>query len=427
MLFNEPVEQAVLACSFVAPDLAPMVAALPEAYFATGSAQTVHQAIRELVEEGTAIDYMLVQSRAAVIAGHWPGCLNYLVSLDMMLPDVGRFASLVHELKLWAARRELHKTGAIVMERALSDDPAEVAMDGANNLLNIDCGKSASGSQEFMEHADVGFAGGTPVPCGLPTIDRLFDGGANAGLAILAALMGMGKTSFAMYWMDTCCHIENRPALFISLEMKKLEMGQRLLSCRTGIPYRRIKTGDLSPSETERYEDERAFIRDAGTFNIWDKSNKISLTHLLSLIRSYRYRGECDFVVIDHLRHVSYGLDHDPVEGLGVVTSALHTLAKDLSIPILLLHQINRGSVQAGVRPELHNLRGSDGPGQDADSVSYIWSPPPPEGEEENMERCEEKYLEFYTPKFRSGKSGWTVPIVFKPWIMHFEEGSYDY
>ena len=104
-------------------------------------------------------------------------------------------------------------------------------------------------------------------------------------------------------------------------------------------------------------------------------------------------RGECSLSVIDYL-----GLIVSPGDGkklylqLQDITGGLKRLAKSLDIPVLLLCQLNRNSVNEKRAPNLADLRDSGSIEQDADIVMMLDR----EGEDVAM----------YVRKNRNGQAG---------------------
>lgn len=89
------------------------------------------------------------------------------------------------------------------------------------------------------------------IPTGYPSLDLTTQGYQNGTLIILAARPGVGKSTFAIKTMLEA-HKAGRIPLFVSMEMKRTQIGARLMAMAGGLNLRAIKQGHLTTFAEER-------------------------------------------------------------------------------------------------------------------------------------------------------------------------------
>jgi replicative DNA helicase len=87
-----------------------------------------------------------------------------------------------------------------------------------------------------------------------------------------------------------------------------------------------------------------------------------------------KLKSGLDLIIVDQLSFIKYSAERKH-EGYGQVTTGLKCLAKELGVPVVLLHQLNRDTAKEGRRPQLHDLKDSGSVEEDADVVILIHRP----------------------------------------------------
>ncbi|WP_316928413.1 DnaB-like helicase C-terminal domain-containing protein, partial [Prevotella disiens] len=94
----------------------------------------------------------------------------------------------------------------------------------------------------------------TGVSTGYHDLDKITAGWQPSDLVIIAGRPAMGKTSFALSLAKNIA-IDNRiPMAFFSLEMNNVQLVNRLLSNVCSISGSKILSGQLDPSDWERFD-----------------------------------------------------------------------------------------------------------------------------------------------------------------------------
>lgn len=253
------------------------------------------------------------------------------------------------------------------------------------------------------------------IPTSIPSLDRqLWGGWARGQLIILAARPSVGKTAFMLQFAKTAAE-HNNPTLIFTLEMTKPELGRRLLFSTGAVTQEELIGRNVN---WDRFEAARGRINKLPIY-INDESR--TLQSIVSRMTMAVNQGRCKLAMIDYLGEMQF----DPssrvtfAQQIGFTTTELKQAAKRLGIPIILLVQLNRKSVEDGRPPELHDLRDSGSIEQDADVVLML------QQRFENAMAREEgdtPYVDIWIRKNRNYKKDIRIPTMPNTSYTHFTE-----
>ena len=180
----------------------------------------------------------------------------------------------------------------------------------------------------------------------LDSSDVLFAGGE---LTIIAGQPGMGKTALTILLMKNFVEkkINN---LFFSLEMTEPKIKAKMVAFEAGInPKVYEKLGfEGSESATRLHKDK--IIK---AIDFWGKNQGsivyegCNITNLIETIKIAHKKKPLDIVMIDQLTMIDTGTMFRPDDLKGSMSysiNKLKKLAKELNIPIVLLHQLRKPS-----------------------------------------------------------------------------------
>ncbi len=265
------------------------------------------------------------------------------------------------------------------------------------------------------------------IKTGIGALDKMNNGFWGGQLIVIAGRPSMGKTAFAMTLAHNMAQGGNN-VMFFSLEMSCEELTQRLLARYTEITTgMQLREGALERKHWDRLVKAQQKLAELPLYI--DDSAGISVNQIRTRCRRHKRKHGLDVIIVDYL-----GLMNLPdryqskVDQLGEVTRALKVLAKDFGVPVILLHQLNRGPETRGEdkRPMLSDLRDSGNIEQDADAVIFLYRDEyylereePKRGskqDEEAFVRLQNNYharldasrgkADILIPKFRQGKTG---------------------
>lgn len=197
--------------------------------------------------------------------------------------------------------------------------------------------------------------------------------GLHAGeLIVVGARPGAGKTTLGLNLITSAVKAGHR-SLFVSLEMNEREIGQRLLSAHAGINLSVLRGKFTSEEDWEIIARKQPEMSDWPLLITDDPS--LTFAQIKAEIRRQHRQG-LDLVVIDYLQLLqdpeSKSADTRERE-VALMTRGLKILAQQLSIPIVVLCQLNRDSARReDTRPRTHELRESGAVEQDANVVILI-------------------------------------------------------
>lgn len=213
-------------------------------------------------------------------------------------------------------------------------------------------------------------AGG--LETGFDDFDEMTGGLHPSELLILAARPSMGKTALALNMVEHISITTQQPTLFVSLEMSAMELADRLLCSRAKVNGHRLRNGHISKDES------KLLIRTANEVStsplFIDDSPSRTMTEIAAAARRLKRRHGLALVVIDYLQLIEPDSAKDPrQEQVSKIARRLKGLARELSIPVLCLAQLNR-QVEAtrDNKPALSHLRESGAIEQDADVVMFV-------------------------------------------------------
>jgi replicative DNA helicase len=227
---------------------------------------------------------------------------------------------------------------------------------------------------EAFAHIDhrLEHGGATGIPTGFADLDNLTGGLHDSELAILAARPSMGKTALATNIADYVTVESNVPALFVSLEMSRLELAQRMLCARGKIDGKKFRGGYLSSADRDRLVESSAKLSKAPLYI--DDTPSRTVTEIAACARRLKRKVELGLVIIDYLQLIEPDNPRDPrQEQVAKIARRLKGLARELALPVLCLAQLNRqAETTKDNRPRLAHLRESGAIEQDADVVMFV-------------------------------------------------------
>lgn len=217
---------------------------------------------------------------------------------------------------------------------------------------------------------------GTGVKFGLGQLDSMLGGLKDGELTVLAGRPSNGKTSAGIGLALYAAHHDGCETLFISLEMSKLELADRMLTMFAETDSHRMQRGQLTLDERQH------ILATAGNLNaapifIEDTPSR-TVTQIAALARRHKRKHGLKLLIIDYLQLIE-AEDEKMVREQQVAKMArrLKILARELKIPVVVMAQVNRKSDERGQNecPRLSHLRESGAIEQDADVVIFVHRP----------------------------------------------------
>lgn len=210
------------------------------------------------------------------------------------------------------------------------------------------------------------------VDTGFHELNKMTTGFGKGDLVIIAARPAMGKTSFILNTVNSLI-TQGKGVAFFSLEMPAEQLMLRLLSIQTSIPLQKLRVGDMDNDQwsslngaIDKMNYAKLFVDDQGSINI---------NQLRSKLRKLKNQHpEIEIAVIDYLQIMMGVGTQDRHLQVSEISRGLKMLARELSMPIVALSQLNRGlESRNDKRPMLSDIRESGSIEQDADIILFVY------------------------------------------------------
>lgn len=198
---------------------------------------------------------------------------------------------------------------------------------------------------------------------------------------------------------------------FVSLEMSKKQLGNRIIARETGIDSHVLRMGWLTEHDFVKITNVASNISD---IKMCIDSELTTIQDIENKANELKQEKELGLIVIDYLQLLkSRNKFTNREQEVADISRRLKLLSKELDIPIVALCQLNR-ETEKRRRPLLADLRESGSLEQDADNVIFLYV--------EDEEKVKNRIInvEAIVAKQRNGPTG-KVTIKFNKKIMKFE------
>jgi replicative DNA helicase len=391
---------------------------LDEDDFYRNDHRVIFRAIRRLAEESQPFDHVTVfewlEANNQLDAS---GGMAYVYLLARETPSAANVRAYANIVRERAIRRDLIRTATEIADSAYDSqgrNSQDLLNDAERRVFAIaERGARARGGfanikdllASTVERVDMLFQSDNPVT-GLPTgwvdFDQMTAGLQPGELVVVAGRPSMGKTAFAMNIAEYAAIHVNCPVAVFSMEMPGESLIMRLMSSMGRIEQQRVRSGQLDDADWARLTSAVNIL--SGTRLFIDDSSSLSPNELRARARRlHRQEGRLGLIVVDYLQLMQVpGTNENRATEVSEISRALKALAKELSVPVLALSQLNRTLEQRGdKRPIMSDLRESGAIEQDADLICFIYR-----DEIYNPESAEKGVAEIIIGKQRNGPIG---------------------
>jgi replicative DNA helicase len=211
------------------------------------------------------------------------------------------------------------------------------------------------------------------IKTGFHEFDTLLGGVGGSKLIILAARPRIGKTAMMINMAQYIAQHGDMVGIF-EIEMDKEDLDDRIMAGLTGINTIKLQSGKyLGPTDWEKITE--AASKKYKLPIIIDDTGGIKIFELKRRIRKMKKLG-CKIIFIDQLSKIVGNRKKSKFEEATEIVEELGHLKKELRMPIVLLAQINRQSInRAGQRPMLEDLKNTGQLEEEGDIVILLHRP----------------------------------------------------
>ena len=383
-------EQSVIGALLIDPDTADQVteAVTAEDFYERRHRQ-IFLAISAMLGAGRAVD--------AVTVSEWlqdheqladVGGVQYLLMLANETPSAANVLAYARIVRERATLRDLIRVGREIAELAYRPEGREAQSlldEEESRVFQLAEGQQRAG-EGFKQLKDALPAvidrieaiarekkGVTGLSTGFADLDEKTSGLHPGQLIIVAGRPSMGKTSFAMNIAEYVACNEGKPVAVFSMEMPIDEIVLRALSSRGRVDQHRLRNGSLGNDDWPRIAHAIGELGNAPLFA--DDSAALTPTELRSRARRLKREHGLALIVVDYLQLMQVpGRGDNRVAEISEISRSLKALAKELSIPVIALSQLNRSlENRTEKRPQMSDLRESGAIEQDADLILFLY------------------------------------------------------
>ncbi len=422
-------ERLVLGSIMIGRPVANVAAALSVDDFSLEKHRRIFTAMLALDEAGGKVDRVTVayelQRRGQLESVDG---LTYLVSLDEGLPQIvnlDQYVAIVHEKAI--LRRAIFSYQQAINECILEERPTPEILDRseraiaalatgtrtANLRAPFDVIQAAGGIEAIVYPK----RGGVETPW--PTLNRMLSGhGFRPGqMIVIGARPSMGKTALGCQIADHAASRETGVAFF-TLEMPGEAILLRMAAARAQIDGLKVTQGWANAFERQELLESFSDLADPEKTKLWiDDTTGCTVPAMRASLRKLTARQSIGLVVIDYLQLVetSGGSDGRRYEQVSEISRGVKRLAREFSVPVVVLAQLNRDVDKESRKPRMSDLRDSGSIEQDAD---VILMPARQEGQDEQSDAIA---VDLIIAKQRNGPLG-KVPLRFLKRFAKFVE-----
>lgn len=386
---NKEAEQSVLgACMLEMTAYDTVVeTGLTASDFQIAAHRLIWEAICDLASYGTDIDMMTVSDRliekGTLEQAGDKAYIAHLTNTVLSTESVGDYAAIVVK---YSRKRQLQvMADNVIMMLAEKSDIESVLEYTSDQVARISEGGSESTAfcaRELLKKAVAELEGRfegyvSDYKTGLNDLDNVLrpEGGR---VTLVAGRPGMGKSALANKIIEASCSAKI-PTLLFTMEMPGTEVLNRLI-CAIG----RINSQFIQdPKRYATADDWSKLTAAASVLKDWplevDEKSSASLQHIRSKVKAFLRRQDAyresgkGIILIDYLGLMKMG-DKNRTHAIGEITKGLKALAVEMKVPVILLHQLNRGlESRPDKRPLMSDLRDSGEIEEDVDHIVMLY------------------------------------------------------
>ena len=296
--------------------------------------KTIFCIIRNAIEEGSKIDYVMLSERALSLGVSFEDNISisdYIQALSLRKTNKESVIDVAKDLKKLSVRRNIAGAASSVVKRmktARPDEPFSSLIEQTDKILNSTINLYDSDSENpenlFSDMEDwVEERGNNPIEeFGLKgPHDRLHDLYGSllrpGNITTITARSGVGKTQFCLdFCIKTSSLNSNIPILhFDNGEMSREELMGRLCSSMSGVPLHLIETGKWRRAGPETVSKVRSVWNKIKTLNLYYYNVAgLNVDQMVNLAKRFYYstvgRGQNMIFNFDYIKTTSENLNN---------------------------------------------------------------------------------------------------------------------
>ena len=375
------IEAGVLASMILEPKYIPMIKStiLSSSYFAFPEHRTIFVAACDAWDEYGDENALLVQTKNMLnVQGKLEsvGGIEYLIKVAGSTPSASSWEYYAKSLKEQHVKRQLMQCSSEIMALSMSPETSAIALEKAQGcvrrIIMEESSDDALVSMQDIVDIPSTFEEASYIPTGINCIDSAVRGIRKSEVWIVAARPAMGKTVLAVDFAINMAKAGHPTAIF-SLEMKSLEVKQRIVCNQTRICSDNYIKGLVTDEQWQRAQAE---LKSMSTKPLYiDSSSRLTPNMFHAKLMQYKAKYNIEVAVIDYLT-LMQGDKHTGglYEKYTEIVNELKRIAKEEDVGLILVCQLNRGpESRENKRPNMGDIRDSGAIEQAADVIMMLY------------------------------------------------------
>lgn len=332
---------------------------------------------------GGTVDPLTVRTALGEVAQKLPQGPLYLHTLMESCPNVVSAPHYAAQVADRSARERLREAGIAIQQLSTMEREVDELAEDARQRLDQAVAQQDRGQltrigdamPDILDIAEHGSAKGFPTPW--PDIDSLTRGLKPGRLVVVGARPGVGKSLFGA---NIAAHVVSRSshtAYVSSLEMDRVEYGQRILSAEAQVDLTKLDNGTLTEQDWERISRATKAVQEWPL--VIDDEPRQTVSRIRSRVRDLSRTQTVALVVVDYLQMLTpRDARLSKREQVDESTRGLKLLAREMQCCVVAIASLNRQSIHRGGdgRPSMGDLKESSGIESDADQVILLHPDP---------------------------------------------------
>ncbi|MEK6692029.1 MAG: replicative DNA helicase [Nitrospirota bacterium] len=213
----------------------------------------------------------------------------------------------------------------------------------------------------------------TGIPTGFVDLDEKTSGLQPGDLIVVAGRPSMGKTALCLNVAQHVGIERGEPVAMFSLEMSSKQLVLRMLCSEAEVDSHKLRSGYLGEADWPKLTTAAGRLTEAPIFI--DDSPVITAFEMRAKARRLKAEHGLSLIIVDYLQLMrGRGRFERREQEISDISRNLKALAKELSVPVMVLSQLNRSVEQRNPpKPQPADLRESGAIEQDADVILLLY------------------------------------------------------
>lgn len=442
--YNISAEMSTLGAALLDEKCAKIIADVPNDIFYDQRHQFIHAAICSLIQVNSPVDLITTDAelrrRGTLDAA---GGSGYLVELMQYVPTTVNTKYYLQIVQKSAMCRQLRLLAKELSDKVADpmNDPNELREWAARAVREVRLGDTVqlipmkdAVMRTYSQLEEDQQQEGEPVKrimTGIGKLDQRLGGLRGNEYVAIGARPSVGKSILAL---SICVNAakQGKRVLLVSLEMDEVQITERILANEGNVPLNIITSGNVSPAA---WIGMAKAITPISGLPLWCCLEAYTVESVRRAAYQLYENGGIDLIAIDYIQlmEATYAKRQNRQEQISEISRGLKMLASELKIPILVLTQLNRSSVNGSRNgekvkrePTMSEARESGSIEQDANIFILLHNPGKDEMQSdaeldawEELEKHDTSMMRLIIDKNRQGKRG-RVTVAFDGDHMRF-------